>query len=61
MSAVKRVGAQDITFNTNGPDTNEFFLPLASSAGYEVRCQYDFSILVDAPAKCVLVTGIINQ
>jgi hypothetical protein len=60
MSSVKRVGAQDITFGTNGPSGEEFFLPLASAAGYELRCQYDFALLVDAPAKCIKVTGIVN-
>lgn len=61
MSSVRRIGAQDITFETNGPNTSEFFLPLAGTAGYEIRCQYDFSILNDSPAKSVMITGIVNS
>jgi hypothetical protein len=60
-SGLKRIGAQDITFGTNGLGDKEFFLPLASQAGYELRCQYDFSILHNAPAQCVKVTGIVNS
>ncbi len=60
MKKVKRVGATDLTFST-GHGKDDFFLPLASSAGYELRCQYDFAVLVEAPAKCVKITGIVNS
>jgi hypothetical protein len=59
-SQVKRVGAKDLTFAT-GHGEDEFFLPLASAAGYELRCQYDFAALIDSPAKCVKISGIVNS
>ena len=58
--AVTRVGAKDLTFDT-GYGNEEFFLPLAGTAGYELRCQYDFAVLIKAPAKCVKITTIVNS
>jgi len=57
---VKRIGATDITFQTGAGSSGEaeFFLPLPTAAGYEIRCQYDFSVFIEAPAKCVKITGI---
>lgn len=58
---VIRVGARDVTFGTDF-DANgqplEYFHMLESVAGYEMRCQYDFSIFGRAPAKMVKISGI---
>lgn len=58
--ALKRIGATDITFNTGAGSSGEaeFFLPLNGAAGYELRCQYDFAVFCEAPAKTVKITGI---
>lgn len=58
---IKRVGTTDLTFATNGPHGEEFFLPLASSAGYELRCQYDFSVMIEKPAQCTKISSIVNS
>lgn len=56
--AFERIGASDLTFDTNVGGEGEFFLPMNGNAGYELRCQYDFSIFCNAPAKVVKLTGI---
>ena len=58
LDSMKRIGATDLTFDTSVDGEGNFFLPLASSAGYELRCQYDFSLFCEAPAKLVKITGI---
>ena len=54
----QRIGATDLTFDTNVNGEGEFFLPLANNAGYELRCQYDFSLFCNSPAKVVKLTNI---
>lgn len=58
---VIRVGARDVTFGTDFDADGkplEYFHMLESVAGYEMRCQYDFSIFGRAPAKMVKISGI---
>lgn len=60
MKHLKRVGSTDITLN-NPSNGNKIFLELAANAGFEYRSYSDFSLLIDAPAKCVKLTGIVNS
>lgn len=58
---VIRVGARDVTFGTDfnaDGQPLEYFHMLESVAGYEMRCQYDFSVFCRAPAKTVKISGI---
>lgn len=58
---VIRVGARDVSFGTDFDADGkplEYFHMLESVAGYEMRCQYDFSIFCRAPAKTVKISGI---
>lgn len=59
MDSLKRIGATDLTFDTGVDGEGSFFLPLASSAGYELRAQYDFALFCETPAKCVKISGIV--
>jgi hypothetical protein len=56
--AWKRIGATDITFNTGVDGEGSFFLPLASQAGYELRCQYDYAVFCQFPGKQIKLSGI---
>lgn len=59
LKNVKRLGATDITFRRPGrPD--DIFLELTSNAGYELRLYTDQAVFVETPARCVLVSGIVN-
>jgi hypothetical protein len=60
MQRVKRLGAVDITFKTPGMGEDEFFLHLADSAGFELRCYTDQHIFLETPAKAVRYYGIVN-
>ena len=60
LKRVKRVGSTDITFETPGR-SDEIFLHLANNAGFELRCYADQAILVETPARCVKITGIVNS
>jgi hypothetical protein len=55
----KRIGAQDISFKTPGRE-EEIFLQLANAAGYEIRNYTDQAIFLEAPARAVKITGIVN-
>ena len=58
----KRVGAIDTTFKMPGRSQQEdFFLELASQAGYELRCYTDQALFCEAPAKCVKIVNIVNS
>lgn len=53
-----RIGSSDVTFKRPGRE-GEFFLELPNAAGYELRLFCDQALFVAAPAKNVLITGII--
>jgi hypothetical protein len=55
----KRVGAQEVSFQTPGR-SEEIFLQLASNNGFEIRSYSDQAVFCSSPAKCVKVTGIVN-
>jgi hypothetical protein len=57
--ALRKVGATDITFGTPGKDGDAFEL-LESVAAYQLTGRYSFQMFVNAPAKCVLLSGITN-
>lgn len=61
IGSCKRIGATDVTFDTSVDGEGEFFLPLASKAGYELRCQYDYALFHNRPAEIVKLTGITIQ
>ena len=60
MKHLRKIGSTDITLNNPG-NGNKIFLELASNAGFEYRSYSDFALLIDAPAKCVKFTGIVNS
>ena len=55
-----RVGSTDMTFKRPGQG-EEFFRDLENSAAYELRLYSDQALFCMAPAKNVLVTGIVNS
>lgn len=60
LKRVVRIGAQDVSFKFPGFGEQVFF-PLPSNAGYEMRLYTDQALFLNAPAKCVKVTGIVNS
>lgn len=60
LKKVKRIGAQDMSFNTPGRE-DEIFLQLPSNAGFELRCYASQAIFVEAPAQCVYISGFTNS
>lgn len=57
---LKRIGASDITFQSPNNKDDRIFLDLPNKAGYELRAYSNQSIFVETPARCVLITGIVN-
>lgn len=57
----KRVGAQDVSFNTPGSGEGEIFFHLPTKAGIETRCYTNQAIFCEAPGKNLIVTGIVNS
>lgn len=62
----KRVGATDVTFDNSrmvgvSAGADQFFRPLADSAGVEVRCYSHQAIFTDMPGKNFLVNNIVNS
>ena len=55
-----RVGSTDMTFKRPGQG-EEFFRDLENSAAYELRLYTDQAVFCMAPAKNVLITGIVNS
>lgn len=60
MKHLRKVGSTDITLK-NPANGDKIFLELAGNAGFEYRSYSDFALLIDAPAKCVKFTGIVNS
>lgn len=55
---VKRIGAQDISFEIPGSKTGDIFLQLQNSAGFEYRLYSNQAVVCETPAKMVKLTGI---
>lgn len=56
-SALKRVGATDVTFNLPGRG-DEFFLHVPDAAGFELRCYSNQALFSPAPAKLTKLASI---
>lgn len=56
-SALKRVGATDVTFNLPGRG-DEFFLHVPDAAGFELRCYSNQALFTPTPAKLTKYTSI---
>jgi len=56
----KRIGAQDISFNSLGVE-GRIFRELSDNAGFEYRLYNDQSIFCETPAKCLKITNIVNS
>jgi hypothetical protein len=56
-----RVGSSDVTFNIPGTDDGKVFQQQPNNAGFEYRIYTQQSVLIETPAKCVLLTGIVNS
>jgi len=59
-TALRKVGATDITFGVPGKD-GEVFEVLEAVAAYQMTGRYSYQMLIPQPAKCVLYTGITNS
>jgi hypothetical protein len=59
-TALRKVGATDITFGVPGKD-GEVFEVLEAVAAYQMTGRYSYQMLIPQPAKCVLFTGIVNS
>lgn len=60
LKRLKRIGAQDISFNSLGTE-GRIFRELSDSAGFEYRLYNDQSLFCETPAKLLKFTGIVNQ
>ena len=56
----KRIGSTDMTMNLPGSN-DRIWLQLPQQAGYEVRCFTEQNFFIEAPAKAVKITGIVNS
>lgn len=56
-SALKRVGATDVTFNLPGRG-DEFFLHVPDAAGFELRCYSNQALFSPCPAKLTKLSSI---
>lgn len=56
---LKRIGAQDISFNNPGTG-DRFFRELSDNAGFELRAYSNQSLFLERPAITQKLTGIIN-
>ncbi len=58
LDRFKRVGAKDISFDQpGGKGSGEYWFPMQSYAGYELRTYSDFAIICEAPARCIYGSG----
>jgi hypothetical protein len=57
----KRLGAQDISFNTPGRGKEEIFRQLNDNAGYEYRTYSNQAIFCSHPARNIKFTDIVNS
>lgn len=60
LKRLKRVGAQDLSFNSLGIE-QKIFRELADGAGFEYRIYGDQSIFCETPAKMILFQNIVNS
>jgi hypothetical protein len=56
-----RPGASELTFQTPGKSDKELFEHLPDHAGYGLRNYWNQALFCAAPAKCLLVTDIVNS
>lgn len=56
-----RIGSSEITFNIPGSMDGKIFQQQANNAGFEYRVYTQQSLLVETPAKCVKLTGIVHS
>jgi hypothetical protein len=59
LKRVKRLGSTEITFS-NPMGNGDIFLTLPDSNGFELRVYSDQCIFVEAPARCVYLSNIVN-
>ena len=60
LKRIKRVGAQDLSFNSLGND-GRIFRELSDGAGFEYRIYSDQSVFCETPAKLILFQNIVNS
>lgn len=54
-SSWRRIGATDVTFKIAGRPTEQFFLELENTAGYELRSFSDFAVFCSRPAANFII------
>lgn len=60
LKRCKRIGAQDISFDSPGRE-GKIFRELTDSAGFEYRLYSDMALFCESPAKLLKFTNIVNQ
>lgn len=60
IKRIKRIGAQDISFESLG-NSGRIFRELDSKAGFEYRIYCSQQVFVESPARCLKITGIVNS
>ncbi len=56
-----RVGSSDMSFKRPGGGSEQVFKDLENAAGYELRLFTDQAVFTAAPARNVLIYGIVNS
>lgn len=58
----ERIGSTDVTFDLGVEGSqNRFFQQLSGNAGSEIRCYWDQALFCRAPARQVVMSGIVNS
>lgn len=60
LKRCKRIGAQDISFNSLGEE-GRIFRELTDQAGFEYRLYTDQAVFLETPAKALKFTNIVNN
>lgn len=60
LDLIQRVGSADVSFRGEGPlGQEDYFFQNTSTNGWTIRCYTDQAIMIEAPAHCVKLTGIV--
>ncbi len=60
--SITRIGSSDLTFQLPGTSTDSYLqVPLADSAGYQVRLWADNTLFAETPSHMCYITGIVPR
>ena len=60
MKRLKRIGSSDVTQTIPGPDEDQIFFNVPTTAAYELRLFSDQALVLEKPATAAYVTGFVN-